>query len=135
MHHQRLLRILIIGMLLLLAQVSFAQGSTWTLLVYMEADNNLEGDAIADLLEMELISSSDAVNIVVQIDRAAGYSAADGDWTDARRYLVQRNQNIPSLVDLIVQKFNDPDSMTLGSPVLEELGEINNGYPPTHVPP
>jgi len=133
MHHQRLLRILIIGMLLLLAQVSFAQGSTWTLLVYMEADNNLEGDAIADLLEMELIGSSDAVNIVVQIDRAAGYSAADGDWTDARRYLVQRNQNIPSLVDLIVQKFNDPDSMTLGSPVLEELGEINNGDPQTLV--
>lgn len=131
MHRKAFFLLIVAVVLLLNAGAGLAQGAAWTILVYMEADNNLEGDAIADLLEMELIGSTDAVNIVVQIDRAQGYSAADGDWTDARRYLVQRNPNIGSVTDLIVQKFENPDGMMLGSPVLEQLGEINNGDPQT----
>jgi hypothetical protein len=97
----------------------------------MEADNNLEGDAIADMLEMEMAGSSDDVNILVQIDRATGYSQADGDWTDARRYYIQRNPNANTIEDLVVQKRDEPDSLTIYSPVLEELGETNNGDPQT----
>ncbi|HLA45456.1 MAG TPA: clostripain-related cysteine peptidase, partial [Aggregatilineales bacterium] len=111
--------------------VSAQDSATWTIMVYMEADNNLEGDALADIQEMELVGSTEDVNIVVQIDRAADYSTGDGDWTDARRYLITKNDSSGSIVDIVNAKFENPDAVTLGSEPLEELGEINNGDPQT----
>jgi hypothetical protein len=108
-----------------------AQEASWTVLVYIEGDNNLEGDALADIQEMEIAGSSDAVNIVVQIDRAEDYSAADGDWTEARRYLVQKNPNMTDVFQIIDEKFGDTDTATLGTKHLQSLGETNNGDPQT----
>lgn len=102
-------------------------GDTWTILVYMEADNNLEGDALVDIQEMEYVGSSDEVNFVVQIDRAEDYSTGDGDWTDARRYLITQNANSVSLGENINLKFEDPASVRLNTSPLENMGEINNG--------
>jgi hypothetical protein len=59
-------------------------------MVYMAADNNLEGFGIADFAELASIGSSAQVNIVVQFDRIANYSTAAGDWTGARRYHITR---------------------------------------------
>lgn len=50
-------------------------GSSWTVLVYMVADNNLEPFALQDIAEMAEVGSANGLNIVVQIDRAAGYSS------------------------------------------------------------
>ena len=58
----------------------------WTLLVYMDADNNLELPGLLDLNEMEAAGSSEQVNVIVQIDRALGETASDGDWSNPRRY-------------------------------------------------
>ncbi|MBN1565598.1 MAG: hypothetical protein JXA10_17265, partial [Anaerolineae bacterium] len=69
-----------------------ARIADWTVMVYMAADNNLETFALADLNEMELVGSSEAINIVVQVDRAADYDAGDGDWTDTRRYFIQNDR-------------------------------------------
>jgi hypothetical protein len=116
------------------AQPALAQDrSSWTVMVYMEADNNLEGDALADILEMELVGSTPDVNIVVQIDRAEGYAVGDGDWTGARRYLVTKNNEIASVEDIVFQKVTNPDYLNLASQVVEEMGEINNGDPQTLV--
>lgn len=41
----------------------------WTVLVYLNADNNLDEFGVKDLKEMEKIGSSDQVNVVVLIDR------------------------------------------------------------------
>ncbi|MCB9758184.1 MAG: hypothetical protein H6753_07195, partial [Candidatus Omnitrophica bacterium] len=54
----------------------------WTILVYMDADNNLELPGLLDLNEMEAAGSSEQVNVIVQIDRALGESNLDGDWSD-----------------------------------------------------
>ncbi len=55
----------------------------WTVMVYMAADNNLEGAALADLAEMGQTTGTD---FVVLLDRAPGYASADvlglGDFTD-----------------------------------------------------
>lgn len=59
--------------------------ATWTVMVYVDADNNLEQFALSDLNEMEAATFSSNVNVVVQADRASGYSTADGNWTDTRR--------------------------------------------------
>lgn len=61
----------------------------WTFMVYLDGDNNLESFAIDDFMEMAGVGSNSDVNIVVEMDRATGYSNTDGDWTDTRRGLVE----------------------------------------------
>ncbi len=41
----------------------------WTVMVYLDSDNNLESAGIADINEMEIAGSTTDVNIVVQVDR------------------------------------------------------------------
>ncbi len=89
---------------------------TWTFMVYM-SDCDLEAWALADLNEMEEIGSDDHLNIVVQLDRWESISPTDdrtnGNWTTAKRLLVQQD--------------NDP--VSLGSLEIEDLGEINSADP------
>ena len=87
----------------------------WTVLVYMNADNNLEAAGLLDLNEMEAAPLSDQVNVLVQIDRAAGEVVSEDDWADARRYHIQ----------------NDADMTAIGSEVMTQLGEVNMGDPQT----
>jgi len=60
----------------------------WTFMVYLDADNNLEGAGIDDFLEMSAIGSIADVNIVVQMDRISGYDSSYGDWTNCQRYYI-----------------------------------------------
>ncbi len=85
----------------------------WTFMVYLDADNNLEEAGIDDLNEMEEVGSSDDVNIVVQMDRIDGYDPTNGDWTDCRRFYIEK----------------DLDTDRITSPEIEQLGEINMGDP------
>lgn len=70
-----------------------AQGESWTVLVYMASDNNLETYAIDELIEMMAVGSAPGFNLVVQVDRAIGYSDAPlaelGDFQSAKRLLVE----------------------------------------------
>ncbi len=84
---------------------------TWTLLLFLNGDNDLERWALGDVNEMEAVGSSDRTNVVVQLDRSPEQSDGDGDWSGARRYLVTA----------------DDDPRTIGSPVLAELGEVDSG--------
>lgn len=66
----------------------------WTVLVFLNADNNLEASGLKDLKEMEKVGSNDRLNVVVQIDRMAkgeGNAIAQGNWVGARRYEVVRS--------------------------------------------
>jgi hypothetical protein len=69
-------------------------GESWTILVYMAADNNLEAAALLDLKEMAAVGSSDQVRIVVQIDRSAGYASGPAvnlpDFSGGKRLLVHK---------------------------------------------
>lgn len=89
----------------------------WTFMVYMAADNNLEGAGIEDLNEMETVGSSEDLNFIVQVDRAEGYDTSNGDWEGAKRYRVEK----------------DDDNGIVNSPELEDMGEINMGNPDTLV--
>ena len=83
----------------------------WTFMVYINGDNNLEDAGLHDVNEMEVAGSTENVNIVVQLDRSRGYSSIEGDWSGARRYLIQRDNNEESI----------------SSPVLEDLGNVDSG--------
>jgi len=65
----------------------FVQPKAWTVMVYMDGDNNLEGAAIDDFLEMARVHNSD-VNVVVQFDRVEGYDAGYGDWKTTERFIM-----------------------------------------------
>jgi len=63
----------------------------WTIMIYLDADNNLESYGIADVNEMEAALSSDQVNVIVEMDRRPGYDTSNGNWTDTRVGVIQRD--------------------------------------------
>lgn len=69
----------------------------WTFMVYLDGDNNLENFGIDDFLEMAEVGSSYDLQILVQFDRISGDDNRYGDWTDAKRFLVEKGMEpIPS---------------------------------------
>jgi hypothetical protein len=100
----------------------------WTVMVYLDGDNNLETYGIQDINEMEMAGSTTDVNMVVQIDRipysvlAGNYQeyaddTSNGNWTTTRRYYITKDLN--------------PDQIS--SPLIADLGELDMGDPQTLV--
>jgi hypothetical protein len=100
----------------------------WTVIVYLDADNNLESAGIDDINEMEIVGSTTDVNIVVQVDRIPysvlaanneGYldNISNSNWTSTRRYYITQ----------------DFDSVQINSQLISDLGELNMGDPQTLV--
>ncbi|MDD2805760.1 MAG: clostripain-related cysteine peptidase [Elusimicrobiales bacterium] len=83
----------------------------WTIMVFINAKNNLEQYGLKDMNEMEQVGSSDKVNIVVELARINGFDSSDGDWKTSRRYLVKKD--------------NDVSKVT--SPIVEELAKVDMG--------
>jgi len=75
----------------------------WTIMVYMDGDNNLETDAIKDLNEMESADlTGTGVDIIVLFDRISGFDTTNNNWTNTRLYNVNydpivNNNNIVSM--------------------------------------
>jgi len=92
-----------------------AEPAEWTFMVYLDADNNLEGPGIEDLNEMEEAGSTDDVNIVALFDRHVDYDTTNDDWTNARLYYVTP----------------DNDTDIINSQLIEDYEELNMGDPRT----
>ncbi len=91
-----------------------AAPADWTFLVYMDGDNNLEPVGIDNFLAMAQVGSTSQVNVVVQFDRAVGNDARYGDWTDTKRFLVQRGMTpdpVNALANLTEVDMADPASL------------------------
>ena len=84
--------------------------ASWTFMVYMAADNNLDPAALDDINEMETVGSTADVNILVLLDRW-DEEALTGSWI----YYIEHDE--------------DPENVT--SPIVEDLGEVNTGDPET----
>lgn len=87
---------------------------SWTILVYMNGDNDLEYFALQDFVEMLNVPNNTKLNVLVQLDRAVdgaspGYTDVDlgpaGDFTGAMRFRVS---------------YEDTS-------ILDDLGEVNMG--------
>jgi len=64
----------------------------WTIMVYMDADNNLEANGIEDLNEMEAANlKATGVDVLVLFDRVSSYDNSNGDWTNTRLYHVKND--------------------------------------------
>ncbi len=91
--------------------VTADKAKEWTIMVFVNGKNNLEEYALKDMNEMEMIGSSDQVNIVTEVGRISGYDSSDGDWKTARRYLIKKDANTNKIT----------------SPVVQELGKVDMG--------
>ncbi len=105
---KKMLMVLIV--VFLLSSTVFAGTKEWTVMVFLNADNNLERFGISDLKEMETVGSDQNMNILVQLDRAEGYDTSNGDWTGTKRYYVTKN-----------------DEALIGSEVVQDMGEVDMG--------
>jgi hypothetical protein len=83
----------------------------WTIMVFVNGKNSLDQFTLKDMNEMEIIGSSDRVNIVVEAGRTEGYSDTPGDWTGTRRYLIKK----------------DTDTLKVTSPVVQYRGKVDMG--------
>lgn len=91
-------------LLLHLLALSLLFAESWTVLVYMAADNNLAYNGRMNINEMESAAQAAGLNLIVQ---------ADFPDVGAKRYRIRQDQN--------------PNQIT--SPVLQNLGIIDSGDP------
>jgi hypothetical protein len=77
--------------------------ASWTILVYLAGDNNLDGAGTTDLMEMKKVGSSASINVVAQFDRASGKGTS-------KRYVLRKGT-------------------TLAADIVADLGETNTGDP------
>ncbi|MBI2299465.1 MAG: carboxypeptidase regulatory-like domain-containing protein [Armatimonadetes bacterium] len=99
----------------------------WTLIIFMNADNDLEQFGVQDINEMEELPDSSQVKIVVLMDRTTGHDATNGNWTDARRFVVKHDNDVNVMTS--ARTPNDAQGAPFGQAV--SLGELDTGDPQT----
>lgn len=97
----------------------------WSFMVFINADNNLEGAGIGDINEMEKVGSDENMNILVQIDRHEDsvdanntehvYDVTNGNWTGTRRYFIERDSNESVVSSQVKRKLGEKDAGTVDS--------------------
>ena len=80
------------------------QAKSWTFMVYMAGDNNLDPNGVVDLKEMKKIGSTDDVNIVAQFDRASKGS---------KRYFLRKGGTVDADTVATLGKANTGDPKQL----------------------
>ncbi|NTW01777.1 MAG: forkhead-associated protein, partial [Oscillochloris sp.] len=97
-------------------RVATSQDAAWTVMVYLDGDNNLEADALTDFSEMAQVGSSDQVKILVQLDRVSSRETWDDDtadnWEGTKRFVVEKGMRPTEAnaeEDLGEQNMGDPD--------------------------
>ncbi|HTX70776.1 MAG TPA: clostripain-related cysteine peptidase [Thermoleophilia bacterium] len=107
-----------------------APEADWTVLVYMDGDNNLERWVTHDIdKELAAVGSSADVQVVVLADRAKGYSTADGDWSGTLAFNVA--QGMQATPQNAVADWGERD---MGSPqtLVDFLAWAHASYPSRH---
>ncbi|MDD1743779.1 MAG: clostripain-related cysteine peptidase, partial [Methanomassiliicoccales archaeon] len=71
--------------------------ASWTFMVYLDGDNNLESCGVEDFMEMASVGSNTQINILVQFDRGTnsdsdGGSSDYGNWASTKRFHVSQGE-------------------------------------------
>ena len=117
------------------AQVAAAQAApaAWTVMIYLDADNDLEAPQMQDLREMLKVGSTAQVNVVVLADR---HPQGDGkytnssvanvpDWTSAKILYVERGR---------LRELADKGEVNMGNPATlsDFMESAMRDYPAQH---
>ncbi|KRR06474.1 hypothetical protein CQ12_16740 [Bradyrhizobium jicamae] len=70
----------------------------WTIMVFMNAKNNLEADAIASFRDIANVGTTSRVNLVVEMGRPTQHYTSEAEgWSGVLRFLVKKGQRpVPS---------------------------------------
>lgn len=93
--------------------VAAPAGKKWTVMVFINGKNDLEGAGLYNVNQMEKVGSTADMNIVVEMGRMAGQSAEglEGGWTGSKRFFIEK----------------DDDEETINSPVVMTTGKVDMG--------
>ncbi len=80
-----------------------------TVMVFVNAKNNLEKYGLKDVNEMETAGSDNNLNIVVELGRIKGYDSSDGNWTGSKRYLVTPDNNMSKITSQVQMEIPKSD--------------------------
>jgi hypothetical protein len=109
-----------------------SQPAEWTVMVYMDGDNNLEEDALIDFLEMARVGSTNEVNVVVQFDRIGKYVSQTDDrfpyWTETLRFRVTKGMKPARESALKDQKLGEAN-MGGGKTLADFVAWTKRAYP------
>ncbi len=87
-----------------------SENKSWTYMLYLDADNDIEADAIRDFEWLEEAGGSDEnISIVVLLDRIPGYDNTHGNWNGSRIYNIT----------------DDISATTIDSQLMVDLGEVD----------
>ncbi len=93
-------------------------------LLYMNADNELEAQAIRSLNQLESIDLwGSGVEVLALVDRSPGFDTSNGDWTDTR--IVKIGHDAAGLNSEIISSFVESSELGIES----EGTELNLGDP------
>ena len=81
----------------------------WTIMVFINGDNNLDEYAFLDFNELEIAGSDENINILIQYDRFEVNSQAN--WSGAKRFFIN----------------TDYDFDVINSEEIMDLGEVDSG--------
>jgi hypothetical protein len=81
----------------------------WNVLIFMNADNNLEPAGFINFNQIAKVGSNDKINVLVQFDRIGKYYKTNPNWKQTLRFRVTKGM--------------EPNPTN----ALEDLGEINMG--------
>ena len=112
---------LLVGLALLVAAwgvvlAKAPSNAAWTVMVYLDGDNNLDPDAHADMAEMAVVGSTAAVNVVVLLDEfdgpanllkvnAGGSQIVNGFPLNGKEADMGDGATLATFVDFVVAKF------------------------------
>lgn len=102
----------------------------WTVMVYVNAKNNLESAGLYNVNQMEMVGSNDKMNVVVELGRMKGQDgddATDGDWTGSRRYYITSDFKPADNSQEAVQNAYKESMGKINSPVVQELPRVDMG--------
>jgi hypothetical protein len=105
----------------------------WTVMVYMNAKNNLEPFALDNFHDMAQVGGSKDVNLVVELGRPVNhrYTTDDGNWTGVYRFAVQRNAN-PVPGESVGHVTAPQDDMGKSDTLRQFIEWAKSAYPANH---
>ena len=101
----------------------------WTVMAYLDGDNNLENASIDVFSKMAKVASSPNVNVVAELDRIAGQDEQYGNWTDCKRFKIEKDMT-PDPANAI-QDLGEVD-MGDANTLKDFLNWTVNNYPANH---
>ena len=105
-----------------------AQGKAWTILIYLDADNNLEPWALVDLDEMERgLVNDGAVNVIALVDR----STEDYEYQDLPQWITDIVQSSPQWSGAKIVQVRHDNRVGVTSQIIDDWGNVNMSDPTT----